>query len=281
MFEAKDVAEYYNTTQNHYQRWWGLNKSHSLHYGIWDDSTRSFSDAIYNTNRVLLDLSKIKKGDHVLDAGCGVGGAAVFISEQTGAQVTGITLSEKQLDFARSLSKEKGLSDKVNFEIRDYTDTHYNSESFDVIWACESVCNSADKEAFIKEAFRVLKPGGRLILCDFFLTNKDQSDPKELIRKWGDSWAMSNLYSGVQFVDSLKMAGFIEVEMFDYTDKIERSARKMYFASILGAIPSEIYNVFNPKVTRFARNHYKCGYYQYLSLKKNLWKYMVILANKP
>jgi len=76
MFTTKEVANYYNSTQNHYINWWNLKKSLSLHYGIWDDSTKSFAQSLANTNSVLLDLTDITSTDQVLDAGCGVGGAA-------------------------------------------------------------------------------------------------------------------------------------------------------------------------------------------------------------
>lgn len=54
----------------------------------------------------------------------------------------------------------------------------------------------------------------------------------------------------------------------------------MYYASLVGALPSELYNITHPKVSHFSKNHYKCGYYQYKALQKNLWKYYVILAEK-
>jgi len=54
----------------------------------------------------------------------------------------------------------------------------------------------------------------------------------------------------------------------------------MYVSSIAGALPSGIYNLFHPKVSRFAKKHYKSGYYQYKALKGGLWRYIIILAVK-
>jgi len=54
----------------------------------------------------------------------------------------------------------------------------------------------------------------------------------------------------------------------------------MYHFSLLGMIPSELYNLFHPNVSRFAKTHYKCGYYQYKALQNHLWKYKVVLAIK-
>ncbi|MCB0429224.1 MAG: class I SAM-dependent methyltransferase [Flavobacteriales bacterium] len=100
-FQAKDIAEYYNTTHIHYEQWWDIKRSHSLHYGIWDTSTRNFREAIFNTNRIMMETAGIKDNERILDAGCGVGGAAIFVSERKKVKVTGITLSERQVGFAR------------------------------------------------------------------------------------------------------------------------------------------------------------------------------------
>lgn len=62
----------------------------------------------------MMELSGIDENDAVLDAGCGVGGAAIYVSCLKNAHVTGITLSEKQLAFANQLAKEKNVTDKVS-----------------------------------------------------------------------------------------------------------------------------------------------------------------------
>ena len=107
MFTKRDVADYYNVTQLHYENWWGLKKNYSLHYGIWEDGIKIAGEAIANTNRIMMELSGITAKDVMLDAGCGVGSAAIYISSTKNARVTGITLSEKQLAFANSLAIER------------------------------------------------------------------------------------------------------------------------------------------------------------------------------
>jgi len=280
MFSTSDIAEYYNTTQNHYTRWWNLGETLSLHYGIWDENVKSFSGSLINTNRIMMETAKISPDDQVLDAGCGVGGAAFYINKMKNAEVTGISLSEKQINFASEVAAENNVADKVSFHIMDFARTSFQDESFDVVWACESVCQAMDKAAFMRECYRILKKGGRLILGDFFLTDDDQEDRHSWIRKWCDTWAVSGLISCDAFTEKLKENGFNPVTIADYTDKIKKSARRMYYASITGALPSEIYNLFHPKVSRFAKTHYKCGYYQYKALMEGLWKYRILLAVK-
>lgn len=280
MFTNKDVADYYNTTLNHYQSWWNLDNHLSLHYGIWEEGINSFAESLVNTNKTLMKLANISASDKVLDAGSGVGGAAMFLADQVGANVVGITLSQKQFEFASLNAIKKGLNNKVQFHLMDYTQTNFEDESFDVVWACESVSSATNKAQFIKEAFRLLKKGGRLILSDFFIAHKKQIDKNLWMKKWGSTWSISQFDLVTSFCNTLTQQGFCNVQSFNYTDKIRKSAKRMYYTALLGAIPSELYNLFHPKVSRFAKTHYKCGYYQYKALQENLWKYEIILAIK-
>ena len=280
MFSKEEVAEYYNTTLSHYEQWWDLGKSLSLHYGIWDKGISSFRESLANTNRVLMEFGKISSSDRVLDAGCGVGGAALFLSKEKDVQVIGITLSHKQVTFAQHMAKNRNLEHKVDFLLMDYCQTTFEPETFDVVWACESVSSALDKNLFIQEAFRVLKKGGRLVMSDCFLTHSHQTDKHSWIKKWNLTWGVSHLVSLGSFVEGLTKQGFTSIQTLDYTHKVVKTARWMYYAALLGALPSEIYNLFHPKVSRFGRNHYKSGYYQYKALKENLWKYHLVLAKK-
>ncbi|HCQ15678.1 MAG: SAM-dependent methyltransferase [Owenweeksia sp.] len=280
MFSNTDIAEYYDTTQNHYEKWWGLKKHHSLHYGIWDKTTRNFGEALENTNRQLMQAAAIQSTDKVLDAGCGVGGAALFVHRNSGANATGISLSDNQVQQANSTAEKLGVNDAVQFKVMDFTATSFPDESFDVIWACESVCHATEKADFINESYRLLRKGGRMVLFDFFLTPKGVEDKRGWIDKWKRTWAVPDFVTDEYFTEKTREAGFSEVENRDYTPNIRKSARRMLYGSMLGVSFAEGYALLHPDVSRFARDHYKCGYYQYRALRQNLWKYRLIKAVK-
>ena len=280
MASQNEVAQYYDSTFDHYRKWWKLSTDLSLHYGIWEEGINSFSESLSHTNQIMLTLANISKSDIVLDAGCGVGGAAFQINKVTGARVVGINVSRKQIEMANQIAHTRDLHEMVTFQYMDLTETNFDSGSFDVVWACESVCHADNKSNFLREAFRLLKKNGRLILSDFFLSGEKLHDPGDWIRKWGERWSFSELDSSNRFKERCTQAGFRRLDSFDYTDKITKSARRLYHASLLGAIPSELYNLLHPGVSKYARKHYKSGIYQYKALKKGLWKYFIIRAFK-
>lgn len=278
-FSNKDIADYYNTTQTHYETWWNLKETHALHYGIWNDQTKNFKEALTNTNKVIADLAKIAQNDRVLDAGCGVGGTAFFLNKNYNAVVTGISLSEKQLSTANASAQKLKINQEVSFQAMDYHNTSFEDESFDIVWACESMCHSHDKELFLKECFRLLKKGGRLVIADYFKT-PNQKDPKNYIQQWIKTWSVPDIMEEKNIQELSKKTGFKNIQFNDFTLAVKKSVNKMYKYAVMAAIPSETYNLFHPKVSRFAKTHYKCGIYQYKAYHQNLWQYKVVVVMK-
>lgn len=279
MSKTHDIAAYYDQTEVHYTRWWQLSEGMALHYGLWSSQTHSFLEALSNTNKALAYMASIKPADVILDAGCGVGGSAIFLAKSYGALVKGISLSEKQINTARDNAIKSAVDDLTEFKVQDYTETNYTDESFDVIWACESLSSCTNKDKFAAEAFRLLKPGGRLIIADFF-RNTEVQDKQGLLEKWSDSWAMSTLVSTPYLHQIFSKAGFNVQEGKNYTREVSKTVSRLYRGYLLGAIPSRIYNtLFGAR--EYARAHYKSGYYQYHAYKLGLWNYKLQLYSKP
>jgi tocopherol O-methyltransferase len=281
-FNTNDVADYYDQTLIHYKQWWNLKESQSLHYGMWFEDTKSFTESLHNTNKIMAIHASIADNSHVLDAGCGVGGAALFLAKEFNCDVQGITLSPKQVDFARSAIDKQSLGHLVEISKQDYTKTSFSDNSFDFVWACESSSSAPDKLDFIKEAYRVLKPGGKLILTDFFWPEDGMDDVSQYMEKWGKTWGISAFETIKAFNKHLIASGFKNLELHDYTSNVTPSAKRMYRAYQFGTPWSLAYNAINKrKVSRFARTHYLCGKYQYKALLAGLWKYKLIVASKP
>ncbi|MBL0056937.1 MAG: methyltransferase domain-containing protein [Chitinophagaceae bacterium] len=280
MFSNEDIERYYKLSETQYRWGWQLYKSRSLHYGLWDASTRNLHEALMNTNRRMAELAGITSQDHVLDAGCGIGGSSLWLGKNTGCRATGITLSARQVELATALSHKDGLTDRVHFEQKDYTATGFPDESFDVVWAVESVCHTQDKNDFVKEAWRVLKPGGRLIMADFFQQPGLTGADAQLMLDWAHGWTCDHFIELDRFNGFLLQAGFkVETEQ-DLTRAIWPSAKKIYRTYFPGVIAGRIYNLFHPKAHAFGMKNIATAKLQYITLKKGLWKYYFLLAVK-
>ncbi|MEN8247594.1 MAG: methyltransferase domain-containing protein [Bacteroidota bacterium] len=275
----QDVPAYYNQTQNHYKRWWQLDKSMALHYGLWYKDTTNFTEALENTNKHLASLANIVADQKVLDAGCGVGGSAIYLAKNHGAHVTGITLSDLQVETAKTNAIKHNVGDKTEFTICDYANTHFKDNQFDLIWACESSSSAPDKVAFARECYRLLKPGGKLVLSDFFRT-ATTNENNYLLDKWVELWAMSSLVTNHSFAGTLEEEGFEINKNNNLTKNIIKTVKKMYLSYLFGAIPAILYNLVLG-ARKYSKYHYKSGFYQYKSLKQGLWEYRSLLAIKP
>jgi MPBQ/MSBQ methyltransferase len=104
----------------------------------------------------------------VLDVGCGIGGTSRYLSKKfgstTNAHVTGITLSTVQAERARELAQQQSI-DNVDFKVMDALNMSYANNTFDLVWACESGEHMPNKQQYVQEMVRVLKPGGRLVIA--------------------------------------------------------------------------------------------------------------------
>jgi tocopherol O-methyltransferase len=277
----KRIIEYYNSTEHAYKDSWDLDDSLAIHYGYWDEKVNSFPGSLLRMNEVMAAAAGISAGDRVLDAGCGVGGSAVFIAGRTGAKVTGITLSDRQVQHARLNAKKRGVMDKVDFTVMDYCATDFPDACFDVVWGCESICYADNKEQFILEAWRLLKPGGRLVVADGFVTKSEHND-HPVIRGWLDGWQVNYLETPQRFQQFMDQAGFRNITYKNISRQTTHSSRRLYrfyYLASLYLLWKKL--TFSGHATAIQKGNIRACKYQYQGMKKNLWQYGLINGQKP
>jgi len=237
--DLRPIREYYEQTWHDYRFLWLSPSNYAIHFGYWDQVTRSHADALNRLNAVLASCIGIHPGAHILDAGCGVGGSSIWLAKRFGATVTGITPVGSQVRRARRIAAEQGVADRVRFAEEDYTRTTFADASFDVVWAVESVCHAADKAAFYREAQRLLRPGGRLGIVEYMRTSCPLPDDGEaLLHNWLSGWAIPDLATAEEH-RAWAQARFTEVQLIDITLNVRRSLARLHRMAV-AAWPGEL-----------------------------------------
>jgi tocopherol O-methyltransferase len=274
------IIKYYSESENAYKDTWNLNESLSIHYGYWDKKVRNFHESLWRMNEILSEKAQIKKSDKVLDAGCGIGGSSIWLAKNIQCTVTGISISEKQINNAQNLAFKNNVNELVKFEQMNYCKTDFEDESFDIVWALESVCYAENKLDFIKEAFRILKPNGRLILADG-MVNQIKNNNHPIVRKWLDGWVVNYLETPENWKKYALNTGFRYFEYNDITPFIQHSSKRLLLYSIAGYVWAMYrkYIVRKP-FTELQLNNTKGAWYQYWGLKRKLWNYGLFITHK-
>jgi tocopherol O-methyltransferase len=225
----EDIVRYYNECYWDYRTSWLNGDNLAIHYGYWDEATRSHGQALLNMNRLLANTAAIAPGCRVLDAGCGIGGSAIWLAENRGARVTGITLSDLQVSQARRNAANRGVSQLVDFEAADFCATPFEDESFDIVWGIESICHALDKGGFVREARRLLRKGGRLVCSDGYALRREFDEREwKIVRTCLDGWQIPNLATPDEFAGYIEQAGFRDMCFQDVTPNIMPSSKRLY-----------------------------------------------------
>ncbi|AXQ31353.1 methyltransferase domain-containing protein [Solimonas sp. K1W22B-7] len=220
------IRTYYRETSLDYRMAWTSSETLALHFGYWDERTRSHAEALLNLNRELAVRMGLRPGQRLLDAGCGIGGSSLWLARHYGARVTGITLAPNQVGQAREASRKLGV--KAWFELADYHATPFSDCSFDAYWAMESLCHSPDKPAALREAARLLVPGGRIGIAEYLRVARPLQEKQERgLRDWLDDWAIPDIAMAEEWREWLEQAGFEDIRITDITDNVRPSLRRL------------------------------------------------------
>ena len=186
--------------------------------------------------------------------------------------------SPDQVERARELAAQRGQSAEVRFECADYLHTPFPDAGFDVVWALESLCHAADKPAFYREAARLLRPGGRLVVAEYMRTRRNLgAADARLVDEWCAGWAMPDLDTDAEHVAAARAAGFGAVTCRDFTPSTRRSLLRLYCGSLIALPVNAIWHGLGLRCDVQYRNVI-ASMRQYQALRRGLWQYRVLTA---
>jgi tocopherol O-methyltransferase len=189
-------------------------------------------------------------------------------------------LVEKQLDFAKRFAKEKGVEDLVDFKIKDFTNTDFENETFDVVWSVESVCHTIDKKKFIDESYRILKKdGGRLIVSDYFMAKDKLTASEAKDMEWISGWALPNLCPVNYFNKYIHDIGFKKMDFEDATNYVLPSSQRMHDRGVMIYEEAAQHNLGSSEY-KITLDHMKALIEQYDTLTRGLWCYGIFFGKK-
>ncbi|KAK5629351.1 hypothetical protein RRF57_005067 [Xylaria bambusicola] len=224
------IKKHYEIASDYYYSLWGQH----IHHGYFKSPTETKEEAQINLIKYLLGISNLPQGANVLDVGCGIGGTSRYLAKEHACNVTGITISGRQVEIAKKLTQAETSTDGTTGNSTDEVDSyssggncrfveldaekmleHFSADGkpaarFDAVWISEALSHFPDKPLFFRSVSELLVPGksSRLVIADWFKVPRlSPEQEKEDIQPIEDGMLLPPLCTADDYVAMAQKAG--------------------------------------------------------------------------
>ena len=214
---SPDVARHYDELDVFYREVWGEH----VHHGLWRSGKEPPEVAVQQLVDHVAAQAHLQPGQAVCDVGAGYGATARRLAQTYGARVTALTISPAQ--YAYACAREPGTANPT-YLLRDWLDNDLPADAFDAVVSIECVSHVPDKQRFFDEAARVLRPGGRLVVCAWLAPeNPPPWQVRHVLETICREGHLPSLASAAEYRAMLNDAGFVLEGFEDLSAEVRRT----------------------------------------------------------
>jgi sarcosine/dimethylglycine N-methyltransferase len=200
----------------------------NIHYGIYYKLHDPMSLAAEQTISFLVDLVETRgsiQNRKAVDLGSGNGGAAHYLAQKHGWEITCVNLGNAQNKLNKQQAVSKGISQLIHVTEHDFE--HLPEEwtaAFDLVWSQEAFCHANNKKQVLREAERILAPGGIFVFTD--IMSGEEVDEKAF-ETFSDRNAISGLAKATEYIRWCSSNHFQDLTYYDLTKYLPMNFEKM------------------------------------------------------
>lgn len=212
--QSCDVSGHYDELDRVYREVWGEH----VHHGYWRSGGEPTGEAVDALVDLVGERLAPEAGQHYCDIGCGYGATAERLATSYDLEIIGLTISNEQ--YARAAQR----TGSVRFLLCDWLHNDLANQSVDGAYAIESTEHMSDKQRFFDETYRVVKPGGKLVVCVWLASDSPRPwEVRQLLEPICREGQLPGMGTREEYVDFAARAGFELHSFEDISGQVRRT----------------------------------------------------------